>query len=46
MGEVEGTILTIDSVSVTIETADGNMVVPSKQLIEEQVLILKKPKEE
>ncbi|WP_306642281.1 mechanosensitive ion channel family protein [Sanyastnella coralliicola] len=46
MGEVEGTILTIDSVSVTIETADGNMVVPSKQLIEEQVLILEKPNEE
>lgn len=38
--EVEGEILSIDSISVTLNTPTGKMVLPSKILIEEQVLIL------
>ncbi len=38
--EVEGEIVSIDSISVTLDTPTGKMVLPSKILIEEQVLIL------
>jgi len=40
VNEIEGEILSIDSISVTLNTGSGKMVLPSKILIEEQVLIL------
>ncbi|MDG1261116.1 MAG: mechanosensitive ion channel [Flavobacteriales bacterium] len=40
VNDIEGEILSIDSISVTILTKTGKMVLPSKMLIEEQVLIL------
>lgn len=40
VNDIEGEILSIDSISVTIMTQTGKMVLPSKMLIEEQVLIL------
>lgn len=40
VNDIEGEILSIDSISVTILTKTGKMVLPSKMLIEEQVLNL------
>ena len=40
VNDIEGEILSIDSISVTILTKTGKMVLPRKMLIEEQVLIL------
>lgn len=40
IGEVEGKIESIDSVSVTIRTSDALLVLPSRKLVEEHVFIL------
>ncbi|MFM1932738.1 MAG: hypothetical protein RL226_2041 [Bacteroidota bacterium] len=39
----EGEIEAIDSISVTLKTSDGRIVLPSKTLIEESVVILSEP---
>jgi small-conductance mechanosensitive channel len=43
VGDVEGIIESIDSISVTISTKGGKVVMPSKILIEESVTILAEP---
>ena len=43
VGDVEGIIESIDSISVTIATKGGKVVMPSKILIEESVTILAEP---
>ncbi|MBI1267096.1 MAG: mechanosensitive ion channel [Cryomorphaceae bacterium] len=43
VGDVEGVIESIDSISVTIATKGGKVVMPSKILIEESVTILAEP---
>lgn len=43
VGDVEGIIESIDSISVTISTSGGKVVMPSKVLIEESIIILAEP---
>ena len=40
MGEVEGVIESIDSISVTLRTESGVLVIPSKELVDGRVAIL------
>lgn len=46
IGEVQGEIESIDSVSVTLNTDDGRMVFPSKQLVDEVVIIFEESEKE
>ncbi|NQX90702.1 MAG: mechanosensitive ion channel [Flavobacteriales bacterium] len=40
IGEVEGVIQKIDSLSITLKTKDGQEVIPSRKMIESQITIL------
>jgi small-conductance mechanosensitive channel len=40
VGDVQGEIVKIDSISITLKTADSKVVLPSKMLVEGQVEIL------
>lgn len=41
IGEVEGTVLAIDNISLTIETKEGKVVMPIKDAVDSKVLIKK-----
>jgi small-conductance mechanosensitive channel len=45
VGQVEGVITKIDSISLTINTGHSHMVIPSQVLIEENIEILAEPNE-
>lgn len=40
VGDVEGEIVKIDSISITLQTSDSKIVLPSKTLVEEKIEIL------
>jgi hypothetical protein len=46
IGDSEGTIVKIDSISVTLQQKDQQMVFPSRRLVEEDVIILSQEKEQ
>lgn len=45
IGDVQGVISKIDSISITIDTGSSQMVIPSQVLVEEQIEILGQPEQ-